>query len=107
MGIRKLKPNTPGTRYQSISTFDEITKSTPEKSLTVALKKSGGRNNLGRLTSRHIGGGHKRIRPCTLLNMPCLSNPPQNMLLMAYNSRKAEQKTRQLLDQEECLVLCN
>ena len=60
MGIRKLKPNTPGTRYQSISTFDEITKSTPEKSLTVALKKSGGRNNLGRLTSRHIGGGHKR-----------------------------------------------
>lgn len=60
MGIRKLKPNTPGTRYQSISTFDEITRSTPEKSLTVALKKSGGRNNLGRLTSRHIGGGHKR-----------------------------------------------
>jgi large subunit ribosomal protein L2 len=60
MGIRKLKPNTPGTRYQSISTFEEITKSTPEKSLTVALKKSGGRNNLGRLTSRHIGGGHKR-----------------------------------------------
>jgi len=60
MGIRKLKPNTPGTRYQSISTFDEITKTTPEKSLTVALKKSGGRNNLGRLTSRHIGGGHKR-----------------------------------------------
>lgn len=60
MGIRKLKPNTPGTRYQSISTFDEITRTTPEKSLTVALKKSGGRNNLGRLTSRHIGGGHKR-----------------------------------------------
>ena len=60
MGIRKLKPNTPGTRYQSISTFDEITKTKPEKSLTVALRKSGGRNNHGRLTSRHIGGGHKR-----------------------------------------------
>ncbi len=60
MGIRKLKPNTPGTRYQSISTFDEITRSTPEKSLTVALRKSGGRNNHGRITSRHIGGGHKR-----------------------------------------------
>jgi len=60
MAIRKLKPNTPGTRYQSVSTFDEITKTTPEKSLTVSLKKSGGRNNLGRLTSRHIGGGHKR-----------------------------------------------
>jgi large subunit ribosomal protein L2 len=60
MAIRKLKPNTPGTRYQSISTFDEITRTSPEKSLTVALKKSGGRNNHGRITSRHIGGGHKR-----------------------------------------------
>lgn len=60
MAIRKLKPNTPGTRYMSISTFEEITKSTPEKSLTVSLKKSGGRNNLGRLTMRSRGGGHKR-----------------------------------------------
>lgn len=60
MGIRKLKPNTPGTRYQSISTFDEITRTSPEKSLTVALRKSGGRNNHGRITSRHIGGGHKK-----------------------------------------------
>ena len=60
MGIKKLKPVTPGTRFKSNYTFDEITKSVPEKSLTVALKKSGGRNNLGRITSRHIGGGHKR-----------------------------------------------
>ena len=60
MGIKKLKPNTPGTRFRSNSTFDEITKSTPEKSLTVALKKSGGRNNHGRITTRFIGGGHKR-----------------------------------------------
>ncbi len=60
MAIRKLKPNTPGTRFMSISSFDEITKSTPEKSLTASLKKSGGRNNLGRVTSRHRGGGHKR-----------------------------------------------
>ncbi len=60
MAIRKLKPNTPGTRSMSYSAFDTITKSTPEKSLTVALKKSGGRNNDGRMTSRHIGGGHKR-----------------------------------------------
>lgn len=60
MAIRKLKPNTPGTRFMSISAFDEITKVTPEKSLTVALRKSGGRNNLGRVTARHIGGGHKR-----------------------------------------------
>ncbi len=60
MAIRKLKPNTPGTRYMSISSFDEITKTKPEKSLTAPLKKSGGRNNLGRMTSRHRGGGHKR-----------------------------------------------
>ena len=60
MGLRKLKPNTPGTRFMEFSSFEEITKSTPEKSLTVSIKKSGGRNNLGRMTSRHRGGGHKR-----------------------------------------------
>jgi len=60
MAIKKLKPNTPGTRFMSVSTFEEITKTTPEKSLTVALRKSGGRNNLGHVTARHIGGGHKR-----------------------------------------------
>lgn len=61
MGIRNLKPNTPATRFYSISTFDEITKTTPEKSLLEPLRKSGGRNNLGRVTSRHRGGGHKRM----------------------------------------------
>ncbi len=60
MAIRKLKPNTPGTRFMSISSFDEITKTTPEKSLTAVVTKSGGRNNQGRITSRHRGGGHKR-----------------------------------------------
>jgi large subunit ribosomal protein L2 len=60
MGIKKLKPTSPGTRFRSNSTFEEITKSTPEKSLTVAIKKSGGRNNLGHITTRFIGGGHKR-----------------------------------------------
>ena len=60
MAIRKLKPNTPGTRFMSISSFEEISKTTPEKSLTVSINKSGGRNNLGRVTSRHRGGGHKR-----------------------------------------------
>jgi large subunit ribosomal protein L2 len=60
MGIKKLKPTTPGTRFRSNFTFDEITKAKPEKSLVVKLKKSGGRNNHGRITARHIGGGHKR-----------------------------------------------
>ncbi len=60
MAIRKLRPMTPATRFYSISTFEEITKTEPEKSLLRPLKKSGGRNNLGRITSRHRGGGHKR-----------------------------------------------
>ena len=60
MAIRKLKPNTPGTRFMSISSFDEITRTTPEKSLTAPIKQSGGRNNHGRVTSRHRGGGHKQ-----------------------------------------------
>jgi large subunit ribosomal protein L2 len=60
MSIRKLKPDTPSRRFMSISTFDEITKKTPERSLTKPLKKTGGRNNLGRITSRRRGGGHKR-----------------------------------------------
>ena len=60
MAIRKLKPDTPSRRYMSVSSFEEITKSKPERKLTVALRKSGGRNNFGRITSRRRGGGHKR-----------------------------------------------
>ena len=60
MGIRNLKPTTPGSRFASRSDFSEITKSFPEKSLTVALRKTGGRNNNGRITVRHRGGGHRR-----------------------------------------------
>jgi len=60
MAIRKLKPRTPATRFYSISTFEEITKTKPEKNLLEPLKSSGGRNNMGRITSRHRGGGHKR-----------------------------------------------
>src|ERR1700730_14258712 len=61
MPLRKLKPNTPATRYYSISSFEELTESTPEKSLLKPLKKSGGRNNTGRITSRRRGGGLKRM----------------------------------------------
>jgi large subunit ribosomal protein L2 len=61
MAIRNLKPRTPATRYYSIATFDEVTKTTPEKSLLTPLKSSGGRGNTGRITSRHRGGGHKKM----------------------------------------------
>ncbi|NVK50007.1 MAG: 50S ribosomal protein L2 [Cyclobacteriaceae bacterium] len=60
MAIKKLKPVTPGTRFRVAPAFDEITKSKPEKSLLAPLKKSGGRNNDGKMTARYIGGGHKR-----------------------------------------------
>ncbi|MBN1448453.1 MAG: 50S ribosomal protein L2 [Bacteroidetes bacterium] len=60
MAVRKLRPMTPATRFYSISTFEEVTCTTPEKSLVAPLKKSGGRNNQGRITTRHRGGGHKR-----------------------------------------------
>ncbi len=60
MALRKLKPMTPATRFYSIATFEEVTKTTPEKSLLDKLTKSGGRNNHGHVTSRHRGGGHKR-----------------------------------------------
>ena len=60
MPIRKLKPDTPSRRYMSISTFEEITQKRPERKLTTALRKTGGRNNHGRITSRHRGGGHRR-----------------------------------------------
>jgi large subunit ribosomal protein L2 len=58
--IKKLKPDTPSRRYMSVSTFEDITKTKPERKLTVALRKTGGRNNLGRITSRRRGGGHRR-----------------------------------------------
>jgi large subunit ribosomal protein L2 len=61
MALKKLKPITPGTRFYTISSFEEITKSTPEKSLLMPIKKTGGRNNTGRITSRRRGGGHKRM----------------------------------------------
>ncbi|MGP1362107.1 MAG: 50S ribosomal protein L2 [Bacteroides sp.] len=60
MAVRKLKPVTPGQRHRSVSSFSEITTSTPEKSLLLPLRRSGGRNNTGKMTMRHIGGGHKR-----------------------------------------------
>jgi large subunit ribosomal protein L2 len=60
MAVRKLKPTTPGQRHKIIGAFDSITSSVPEKSLLKPLKKSGGRNNTGKMTMRYLGGGHKR-----------------------------------------------
>ena len=60
MAVRKLKPMTPGTRFRVAPVFEEITTSTPEKSLTKTIHRNGGRNNSGKMTIRNVGGGHKR-----------------------------------------------
>jgi large subunit ribosomal protein L2 len=60
MGVKEYKPTSPGRRFMSAVTFEEVTEKKPEKSLVTSLKKTGGRNNAGRITTRHIGGGHKR-----------------------------------------------
>jgi large subunit ribosomal protein L2 len=61
MALKKYKPTTPGQRFKVISAFDDITTGTPEKSLLAPLRKSGGRNNDGKMTMRYIGGGHKKM----------------------------------------------
>ena len=61
MGIKSFRPITPSLRFQTVTTFDDITKAEPEKSLTVPKLRTGGRNNIGRLTVRHRGGGHKKL----------------------------------------------
>ncbi len=60
MGVKKLNPTSPGRRFQTVSDFEAVTKSKPEKSLLAKQKRSSGRNTYGRITSRHRGGGHKR-----------------------------------------------
>ncbi|HET6461174.1 MAG TPA: 50S ribosomal protein L2 [Syntrophales bacterium] len=60
MAIRKYKPTSPGRRFQTCSDFEEITRTAPEKSLLIPVKRTGGRNSYGRITARHVGGGHKR-----------------------------------------------
>src|SRR5881396_920182 len=60
MALKNYRPLTPALRFKSLPSFDEITKYKPAKSLVEPKKRSGGRNNNGRMTSRHIGGGHKQ-----------------------------------------------
>jgi large subunit ribosomal protein L2 len=61
MAVKRFRPTTPTSRYKTVASFKEITKTTPEKSLLEPVRKKGGRNNQGRVTIRHRGGGHKRM----------------------------------------------
>ena len=67
MSVRKLKPVTPGQRFRVVNGFDAITTDKPEKSLIAPNKRSGGRNNSGRMTMKFIGGGHKRSTVLSIL----------------------------------------
>ena len=96
MGIKKYKPTTPGLRGMTVSTFEEITTSTPEKSLTVTLKKNAGRNNRGMITVRHQGGGtrhkyriidfkrNKDDIPATVKTIEYDPNRSANIALVVY-----------------------
>ena len=96
MGIKKYKPTTPGLRGMTVSTFEEITCTTPEKSLTTSLKKNAGRNNRGKITVRHQGGGSRRKYriidfkrnkdnvPATVKTIEYDPNRTANIALLAY-----------------------
>ncbi len=96
MAVRKLKPTSAGRRFQTVSDFAEITRSTPEPSLTTGLTKKSGRNNNGRITSRRRGGGHKRLYriidfkrdkrgiPATVAHIEYDPNRTANIALLHY-----------------------
>lgn len=96
MGIKKYRPYTPSRRHMTSSTFEEITKTTPEKSLIVTLKKNSGRNNQGKITVRHRGGGYKlKYRvidfkrnkdgvPATVVGIEYDPNRTANIALLSY-----------------------
>lgn len=96
MALKKFKPTTPGQRFKLVSAFDEITTSVPEKSLLTSGKKSGGRNNTGKMTMRYIGGGHKQMYriidfkrdkdniPCTVKSIEYDPNRTARIALLYY-----------------------
>jgi len=102
MGIKRFKPTTPGLRHAALCDFAELTKHEPEKSLLVPLKKTGGRNNYGRVTSRHRGGGHKRMYrlvdfkrdriddPAVVIGIEYDPNRSCRIALIQYQSDKAK-----------------
>jgi len=104
MGIRKFNPITPGTRFKSANTFEELTASKPEKSLTFPLNKSGGRNNTGKMTIRYVGGGHKR--KYRLVDFKRSKAGEANVLTIEYDpNRSARIALIQYADGEKSYIL--
>jgi large subunit ribosomal protein L2 len=106
MGIKKFKPTSPGQRGLIGYTFEEITKSYPEKSLTVALSKSGGRNAYGRITSRHRGGGHKRKLRIIDFKRDKLDVPARVIAIEYDPNRTARLALLEYSDKERRYMIC-
>jgi large subunit ribosomal protein L2 len=106
MPIRQFKPTSPGRRGASGYTFEEITKKKPEKSLTEPLKKSGGRNNQGRITVRHRGGGHKRKYRIIDFKRNKVAVPATVIAIEYDPNRSARIALLQYEDGEKRYILC-
>jgi large subunit ribosomal protein L2 len=107
MGIRKYKPTTPGRRGASVADFVEITRSTPEKSLVRPLHSKGGRNNAGRVTARHQGGGHKRQYRLIDFTRVAKDGIPAKVAHIEYDpNRTARIALLHYLDGEKRYILC-
>ncbi len=106
MGIKKFKPTTPSRRWTEVSTFEEITTAKPYKPLTLPLRKSGGRNFYGRITVRHIGGGHKqRIRIIDFKRDK--RDMPAKVLTIEYDpNRTARIALVEYQDKEKRYIIC-
>lgn len=105
MSLKTFRPITPSSRFKVLPTFEEITKIRPEKSLTRSLKKTGGRNNQGRLTSRHRGGGHKR-RLRLIDFKRCKRDTPASVIAIEYDpNRSARIALLEYGDKEKAYML--
>ncbi len=105
MGIKKFKPITPSMRYRTVSDFSEVTKKTPEKSLLDPLKKSGGRNNKGRITMRRRGGGHKRRYRIIDFKRKKIGIPSKVAAIEYDPNRSARIALLHYVDGEKCYIL--
>jgi len=88
MTLKKFKPTTPGRRQMSVASFEEVTTKTPEKSLTKILKKHSGRNNTGRITVRHRGGGNKRLYRMIDFNRTDKKGIPAKVTAIEYDPNR-------------------
>jgi len=105
MGTKKFKPTTNALRHTAISDFSEITKSRPEKGLLAPLKKSGGRNNFGRITSRYRGGGHKRMYRIIDFKRDRIDQPAKVIAIEYDPNRSARIALVQYSDDQKAYIL--